>query len=98
MGWPFLVAAGRRRDYTTLLAPRFLVAELDHGVLEQVVRPDARGRVRRPWWRSARGRGLRLSVAYATHLLTPADLGPAGSNACAGGGRAGATSTAGRCG
>jgi hypothetical protein len=72
-GWPFLVAAGRRRDYTTLLAPRFLLADLDHGVLEQVVRPDAEPG--RPTVVTVRtGRGRRLSVVSATHLLTAADL------------------------
>ena len=25
-GWPFLVAAGRQRDYTVVVAPDFLVA------------------------------------------------------------------------
>src|SRR5690349_5505645 len=32
-GWPFLVAAGRIRDYTVLVAPDFLVAAGEHGLL-----------------------------------------------------------------
>jgi hypothetical protein len=73
MGWPFLVAAGRRRDYTTLLAPGFLVDELDHGVLERVLRPDA-GPERAAVVTARSGRGRPLVVVHATHLLTPADL------------------------
>jgi hypothetical protein len=73
VGWPFLVAAGRRRDYTILLAPGFLVADLDHGVLERVTRPD--GGDHGPTTVDTRtGRGRRLSVVYATHLLTGADV------------------------
>jgi hypothetical protein len=74
VGWPFLVAAGRRRDYTILLAPDFLVADLDHGVLERVTGPD--GEDGRPTTVDTRtGQGRRLSVVYATHRLTAADLG-----------------------
>ena len=32
-GWPFLVAAGRIRDYTVLVAPDFLVASGEQGLL-----------------------------------------------------------------
>jgi hypothetical protein len=73
LGWPFLVAAGRRRDYSTLLAPRFLVAELDYGILNKVAEPTtgegppAVIEVRTP-------RGRDLTIVYATHLLTAADL------------------------
>jgi hypothetical protein len=42
-GWPFLVASGRRRDYSTLMAPDFLVGELDYGILDEVVRPTSEG-------------------------------------------------------
>jgi hypothetical protein len=73
VGWPFLVAPGRRRDYTILLAPGFLVADLDHGVLERVTRPDG-GDDRPTTVDTSTGRGRRLSVVYATHLLTAADL------------------------
>jgi hypothetical protein len=73
MGWPFLIAAGRRRDYVTLLAPGFLVAELDHGVLERVLRPDA-GPERAAVVTARSGRGRPLVVVHATHLLTTTDL------------------------
>jgi hypothetical protein len=77
-GWPFLVAAGRRRDYRTLLAPEPLVAVLDYGVLDEVVRPSGPA----PTVVDATTRaGRRISVVFATHLLTPADLGPPGSSA-----------------
>jgi hypothetical protein len=36
VGWPFLIARGRRRGYTILLAPDFLVAEREYGFLEEV--------------------------------------------------------------
>jgi hypothetical protein len=38
-GWPFLVARGRRRGYTILLAPDFLVADGEYGFLEELVGP-----------------------------------------------------------
>jgi hypothetical protein len=67
-GWPVLVAAGRRRDYSTLLAPDFLVAELDFGVLETVMRPAGADDI--PVVVEARtGAGRQLSVVYATHLM-----------------------------
>lgn len=39
VGWPFLVARGRRRGYTILLAPDFLVADGVYGFLEELVGP-----------------------------------------------------------
>jgi hypothetical protein len=77
-GWPFLVAAGRRQDYRTLLAPAFLVADLDYGFLDTVVRPTPEtgpGTVVEA--RTPRRR--RLSVVYATHRLTAADLTGSGT-------------------
>ena len=72
-GWPFLVAAGRRRDYRTLLAPEFLVADLDYGILDQAVRPTPEtGPATVVEVRTARGRPL--TIVYATHRLTAADL------------------------
>jgi hypothetical protein len=68
-GWPLLVAAGRRRDYSTLLAPDFLVAELDYGVLETVVRPNAVNDTP-VVTDTCTGGGRQLAVVYATHLLT----------------------------
>ena len=75
-GWPFLVARGRRRGYSTLLAPSFLIAEGDYGVLEEAVGPTAepgQAEVLRVNTRA----GRTLAVAYATHVVTAADLAPA---------------------
>jgi hypothetical protein len=73
MGWPFLVASGRRRDYSILLAPDFLVADLDYGIIEEVVSPASErdpAKVIQVETRASR----RLTLAYATHLLTHADI------------------------
>jgi hypothetical protein len=72
-GWAFLVAAGRRRDYAILLAPDFLVADLDYGVLDRVARP-AVGPGPAEVVDVSTGHGRRLTVVSATHLLTAADL------------------------
>lgn len=61
LGWPFLVAPGRRRDHTTIMAPGVLVEQLDYGVLEEQTSP---GPPRTVEARSARGR--RLFIAYWT--------------------------------
>ncbi|MGH3645828.1 MAG: hypothetical protein ACRDTM_01400 [Micromonosporaceae bacterium] len=73
-GWPFLVASGRRRDYSILLAPDFLVDELDYGILEEVVSPASERDPARVVQVDTRG-GRRLSIAYATHLLSGEDVG-----------------------
>jgi hypothetical protein len=39
LGWPFLVARGRTRGYSVLLAPDFLLARRDYGFLEDVAGP-----------------------------------------------------------
>jgi hypothetical protein len=71
IAWPFLVAAGRTRDYSTLLAPEFLVTDLDYGFLDEVVRPAEGG----PSVTDVRTRaGRRLTVVYATHALPAADV------------------------
>lgn len=77
-GWPFLVAPGRRRDYAILLAPDFLVADLDHGILEHVVRPAADG-APATVVETHSGHGRRLTVVSATHLLTTADIAADGT-------------------
>jgi hypothetical protein len=66
-GWPFLVARGRRSGHRILLAPDFLVAAGDYGVLEQV-----NGGTGVVVLTSAAGH--RLSVAYATHPVGPAEV------------------------
>jgi hypothetical protein len=73
VGWPFLVAPGRRRDYSIVVAPDFLVADLDYGILEQVVRPTADGEPATVIEVRTR-HGRRLTVVSATHRLTAADI------------------------
>ncbi|GIH03517.1 hypothetical protein Rhe02_15840 [Rhizocola hellebori] len=69
-GWPFLIAAGRHRDYSILLAPEFLVQDLDYGFLDEVVKPGTG----QPQVVDVHTRaGRRLTVVSATHPLTPAD-------------------------
>ncbi|MFI5842550.1 hypothetical protein ACIA8K_22860 [Catenuloplanes sp. NPDC051500] len=72
-GWPVLVAAGRRRDYSTVLAPGFLVAARTYGVLADSLRmlgPDDPPRV----IPVAAVDGVRFHVAYAAHDVTAEDL------------------------
>jgi len=61
LGWPFLVAPGRRRDHTTIVAPRVLVEHLDYGILEAQASPGPPGTVE-----ASSARGLRLFIAYWT--------------------------------
>lgn len=72
VGWPFLVARGRRRGYSTLLAPGWLIAERGHGLIEELVGPvDGRP------YRSATAvspQGRLLNVVWAEHLVTAADV------------------------
>jgi hypothetical protein len=68
-GWPFLIAAGPHRDYGIVLAPDFLVADLDYGFLDEAVRPG--GEPRTVEVRSRGGR--RLTVVSATHTLAPGE-------------------------
>ena len=73
-GWPFLIAPGRQRDYSLVLAPDFLVAASSHGVLEAAVRPgDERDPARVLEVQDTAGRPL--TVAYRTHLVTAQDVG-----------------------
>lgn len=73
VGWPFLVAAGRVRDYAVLVAPDFLVASGEQGLLGAVGSAVEGGPVESRSVRTSSGRALTLS--YAARLLTPADLG-----------------------
>jgi hypothetical protein len=81
-GWPVLVGAGRRRDFSTLLAPDFLVAGREYGVLSETLRPFPDGDPPR-LVQTPIADGHWLGVVYATYPLTSADLTePApGSNA-----------------
>lgn len=72
-GWPFLIGAGRRRDYATLVAPAFLVADREYGVLNDTIRPTAEGSPASVTTLTTRS-GRHLAVAYVTHRVTAADL------------------------
>jgi hypothetical protein len=70
-GWPFLIGAGRRHEYRTLIAPDFLVEASEYGILDRHARRTADGETRvvqirtddRPLW-----------MAYATWTVTEADV------------------------
>lgn len=80
-GWPFLVAAGRRLDYTVVLAPDFLVAAGEGGRLADVVAPGELSDPARLVAMSTPG-SRQLAVTYRTHVLTAEDLpGPDGAPA-----------------
>jgi hypothetical protein len=66
-GWPFLIARGRRRGYSVLLAPRYLVG--DHGFLEEAAAP-VRGAPFRVAAVPGRGR-----LAWAEHVVSTSDIG-----------------------
>jgi hypothetical protein len=70
-GWPFLIARGRRRGYTVLLSPGFLIADRDYGFLEDVVGPVRDGA---PWRTTTvtTPRGRRLCVVWSDY---PAEAG-----------------------
>ena len=70
-GWPFLIGAGRRHEYRTLIAPDFLVEASEYGILDRHAGRTADGETRvvqirtdeRPLW-----------MAYATWPVTEADV------------------------
>jgi hypothetical protein len=70
-GWPFLIGAGRRHEYRTLLAPDFLVAGSEYGLLDRYVRRTADGENRVVQIRAA---PRALWIAYTTSTVTPADV------------------------
>jgi hypothetical protein len=72
-GWPFLIAAGRRRGYSVLVAPDFLVSESEYGVLLQAVTPISESVSARSV-HAVTTRGRRLTITYTAHLLTADDL------------------------
>jgi hypothetical protein len=67
-GWPFLIGAGRRHEYRTLIAPAFLVDAAEHGVLDRHAGEVPDGEVRvvrvRP----------ELWMAYTAYTVTAADV------------------------
>jgi hypothetical protein len=70
-GWPFLIARGRRRGYTVLLAPDFLIDERDYGILEQTAGPVT-GPFRIASVISTLGH--RLCLVWSEYTVTAADL------------------------
>jgi hypothetical protein len=67
-GWPFLVGRGRRAGHRVLLAPDFLVAQQDHGILEATS-------VHTTELTSSAGR--RLAVRCTTHEVSAEDVAAA---------------------
>ena len=70
VGWPFLVSAGLVRDYTVLVAPDFLVADGEQGLLGIAGGAVDGGPIECRTVRTSSGRLLALS--YAARLLTSA--------------------------
>ncbi|MBC6461324.1 hypothetical protein, partial [Actinomadura sp. HBU206391] len=79
-GWPFLVGRGRRRGYSTLLAPDFLVAQQSYGILEEVIDPSSAGESAQAV-QVVVSSGVRLTVVHALHRVTAADVGEPGEDA-----------------
>jgi hypothetical protein len=73
VGWPFLVSAGQVRDYGVLVAPDFLVASGEQGLLGVVGSAVEGGPVETTTVRTSTGH--QLSLAYAARPLTAADVG-----------------------
>lgn len=71
--WPFLIARGRRRGYSVLLAPDFLVAEQDYGFLEDNVRPLT-GSAPFAVAETASPLGRQVCLVWADHPVTELDL------------------------
>ncbi|MBL7258697.1 hypothetical protein [Paractinoplanes lichenicola] len=65
--WPFLIGAGRVRDYRVLVAPDFLP---DYGRLKDVVRPGPDGEVQSATLDTRTGR---VSVTYRTRIAAVTD-------------------------
>lgn len=72
-GWPFLVAPGRRLDYTVVMAPEFMVAAGEGGRLADVVAPGESSDPARVVSISTPS-SPHLAVAYRTHVAIAADL------------------------
>lgn len=72
VGWPFAVAAGRRRDYTVIAAPDFLVDSGLHGALADVAAPMPAEQPARVTAMHAGGR--RWSLVYLTKVVEDGDL------------------------
>jgi hypothetical protein len=67
-GWPFLIGAGRRHEYRTLIAPAFLVDAGRHGILDRHAGEVPDGEIRVVQVRPA------LWMAYTAYTVTAADI------------------------
>ena len=72
--WPFLIARGRQRGYSVLLAPHFLLAEGDYGFLEEATGPVPESDPVRVGVATSQ-RGRRFGLAWSEHRVTAADVG-----------------------
>lgn len=72
--WPFLIARGRQRGYSVLLAPHFLLAEGDYGFLEEATGPVPQAQPVRVGAATSQ-RGRRFGLVWSEHLVTAADVG-----------------------
>jgi hypothetical protein len=70
--WPFLIARGRRRGYSVLAAPGFLLRDREEGYLEEVVAPS-RGAVATREVTTPSGR--RLYLVWVDHRVRGDELG-----------------------
>jgi hypothetical protein len=70
-GWPFFIGAGRRYEYRTLIAPRFLVEAAEYGILDRHAGRTADGEIRVARVRSGNSP---LWMAYSTRTVTEADV------------------------
>jgi hypothetical protein len=70
-GWPFLIGAGRRHEYRTLIAPGFLVEAAEYGILDRHAGRTADGETRVARIRSG---DHPLWMAYSTRTVTEADV------------------------
>lgn len=76
--WPFLIARGRRKGYSVLLAPGFLVADREHGFLEDIAgptRPNEPIRIAA----AATPTGRRLSLVWTDYRVLHADVASDGA-------------------
>ncbi len=71
-GWPFLIARGRRRGYSVLAAPPFLVRDREEGFLEEVVGPSPDSVATRVV--DSPG-GRRLCLVWGDHLVRGDEVG-----------------------
>jgi len=72
--WPFLIARGRQRGYSVLLAPQFLLAEGDYGFLEEATGPVPESDPVRVGVATSH-HGRRFVLAWSEHRVTAADVG-----------------------